>query len=102
MAVDTRQKRFGLINVSMPWRGTSHPLTSGIDADERAVMIFQYGGISWSAAATITDNRTATGRIIFAFADGAKFRLQTVRTDGSDDLQTIDEGSAMTGVVFRN
>ena len=102
MAVDTRQKRFGLMNVSMPWRGTSHPLTSGIDADERAVMIFQYGGIAWSAAAVITDNRTATGRLIMAFDDGGKWRLVTIRTDGSDDLQTIIQGSALTAVVWRN
>jgi len=102
MAVDTPQKRFGLMNVSMPWRGISLPLTSGIDADERAVMIFQYGGIAWSAAAVITDNRTASGRIILAITSGDKFRLRAIRTDGSDDLQTIDEGSAMTGVVFRN
>ncbi len=90
------------MNVSMPWRGTSHPLTSGIDADERAVMIFQYGGIAWSGAVTITDNRTASGRIIVAITSGDKFRLRTIRTDGSDDLQTILQGSAMTGVVFRN
>lgn len=90
------------MNVSMPWRGPSHPLTSGIDADERAVMIFQYGGIAWAAAAVITDKRTAAGRIIFAVADGGQTRLRTIRTNGSDDLQTISGGSAMTGVVFRN
>ncbi len=49
MAVDTRQKRFGLMQLALPWRGISHPLTSGIDADERSVMLFQYGGIAWDA-----------------------------------------------------
>ena len=101
MAVDTRQKRFGLINVSMPWRGTSHPLTSGIDADERAVMIFQYGGIAWTSV-TVTDARTASGRLIVAFTDGDKFRLRAIRTEGGSDLQTIQNGSAMTAVVYRN
>ncbi len=102
MSVDTRQKRFGLMNVSMPWRGTAHPLVSGVDADERAVNIFMYGGIALSGAAVITDNRTAAGRVIIALASGDKIRLRTIRTDGSDDLQTISQGSAMTGVVFRN
>ena len=54
------------------------------------------------AGVTITDNRTAAGRIIRAFDSGDKFRLRTVRTDGSSNLQTIDEGSAMTGVVTQN
>ena len=80
---------------SLPWRGPSHPLTSGIDADERAVMIFQYGGIALSGAPTITDARTA-----YTFADltldaGDQVRMRTIRTDGSDDLQTIAGGSAM-------
>ena len=102
MAVDTRQKRFGLINVSMPWRGTSHPLTSGIDADERAVMIFMYGGISLAAAAVVTDLRTIAGRIIVAFTDGDKFRIRAVRTAGGSDLQTAQNGSAIQAMVYWN
>ena len=101
MAVDTRQKRFGLINVSMPWRGTSHPLTSGIDADERAVMIFQYGGIAWSSI-TITDSRTVSGRVVVAFTDGDAFRIRAIRTEGSDNLQTIANQSAMQALIYRN
>ncbi len=102
MAIGTRQERFGMMNLSMPWRGTAHPLASGVDADERAVNIFMYGGIALSGAAVITDNRTAAGRIILAITSGDKIRLRSIRTDGSDDLQTIIQGSAMTGVVFRN
>ena len=102
MAVDTRQKRFGLMNVSMPWRGTSHPLTSGIDADERAVMIFQYGGIAWSSI-TITDSRTVSGRVIFRFTeDSVTLRIRAIRTEGSDNLQTIANQSAMQALIYRN
>ncbi len=89
------------MNVSMPWRGTAHPLVSGVDADERAVNIFMYGGIAFTSA-TVADGRTTAGRIVMAFSSGDKFRLRAIRTDGSDDLKTISQGSAMTGVVFRN
>ena len=101
MAVDTRQKRFGLINVSMPWRGTSHPLTSGIDADERAVMIFQYGGIAWTSI-TVADSRTVSGRVVVAFTDGDAFRIRAIRTEGSANLQTIANQSAMQALIYRN
>ncbi len=101
MAIDTRQKRFGMMNVSMPWRGTSHPLTSGIDADERAVMIFMYGGIAWTSV-TVADGRTVSGFVAPAITDGDKFRVRAVRTEGGSDLQTIANGSAIRVMVFRN
>lgn len=88
------------MNWSMPWRGTSHPLTSGVDADERAVMIFQYGGIAWTSV-VVTDARTVMGRIIVAFTSGDQFRLRAVRTEGGSDLQTIANGSAIQAVVYR-
>ncbi len=48
------------------------------------------------------DKRTVSGRIIMAFEDGDKIRLRVVRTDGSSHLLTVDEGSSMTGTVYRN
>jgi len=61
-----------------------------------------WASFAGKSAITLADNRTAAGRIILAFADGAQFRLRQIRTDGASDLQTINQGSAMTGVVFRN
>ncbi len=60
-----------------------------------------YAGVTL-VSVVISDNRTANGRIIFAFNSGAQFRLRTIRTDGSDDLQTISQGSTLTCVVTRN
>ncbi len=45
--------------------------------------------------------RTATGHLVIAFATGDTFRLRCQRTDGSDNLHTVDEGSAITVEVTR-
>ena len=60
-----------------------------------------YAGVTL-ATVTVTDARTASGRLIVAFTDGDKFRLRAIRTEGGSDLQTIQNGSAMTAVVYRN
>ena len=102
MAIDTAAKRLSMMNTTLPWRGVMVKPSGTVDAAERAAFMYLYNGIAFGAAAVITDNRTASGRIIMAFDSGDKFRLRAIRTDGSDDLQTIDEGSAMTCMVFRN
>ena len=100
MAVDTPQKRFSLINLTMPWRGTSVVPSGTVTAAERAAFIFLYSGIALSGAVTRVDDRTATGRVIIAFTTGDTFRMRVQRTSGSDDLQTVDEGSAITVEVI--
>ena len=52
------------------------------------------------AGVTRVDDRTASGRVIIAFTTGDTFRLRVQRTSGSDNLQTVDEGSAMTVEVI--
>ena len=46
------------------------------------------------------DDRTASGHVVIAFTTGDTFRLRVQRTSGSDNLQTVDEGSAMTVEVI--
>ncbi len=64
------------------------------------------GGIAFAGnpvvAATVTDSRTVSGRVMLAFTDGDQFRLRAIRTEGGSDLQTVDERSAITCVVYRN
>ena len=101
MAIDSAQKRFSMQGLALPWRGVKVVPTGTVDAAERAAFIFLYSGIALTSI-TITDNRTAGGRLVMAFDSGDAFRLRLVRTDGASNLQTIDEGSAMTGVVTQN
>ncbi len=100
MAVDTRQKRFGLMNVSMPWRGTSHPLTSGIDADERAVMIFMYGGIMLAGGFAWT----SIGRLFLftaaIWSSGISLRLEsTFRATSSEVRVRLYDETDATAVL---
>jgi len=103
MAVDSAQKRFSMVMVSIPWR-TPYIFTDGvaaIDADERAEAIWQYSGISL-ATVSVTDSRTVSGRIIMAFNDGDTFAVRAIRTEGGSALQTIADGSGITAIVYRN
>ncbi len=84
------------MNVSMPWRGTSHPLTSGIDADERAVMIFMYGGIALAAGFAWT----SLGKLFLYtsanWSSGISIRLEsTYRATSSEvKVRLYDESAA--------
>ena len=80
----------------LPWRGVKVVPSGTVTAAERAAFIFLYSGISLSAAVVRVDDRTVMGRVIIAFATGDTFRLRAQRTSGSDDLQTVDEGSSIT------
>ena len=99
MAIDTQQKRMSVMGVGRPWMRAHFPGT--INAAWRLATGNVYSG---NAVTTIvvTDARTASGRLIVAFADGDQFRLRAIRTEGGSDLQTIQNGSAMTAVVYRN
>ena len=99
MAIDSRQKRMSVAGCGRPYMRAHH--TGTINQAWRIAAGNAYSG-NTLVSVVISDNRTASGRIILAITSGDKFRLRAIRTDGSDDLQTIDEGSAMTGVVFRN
>ena len=60
------------------------------------VMGVPYAFVAKTAAVLRADDRTVMGRVIIAFVTGDTFRLRVQRTSGSDNLQTVDEGSAMT------
>lgn len=53
-----------------------------------------------TAAVAVFDERTAGGHVVIAFTTGDTFRLRVQRTSGSDNLQTVDEGSAITVEVI--
>ena len=99
MAIDTQQKRMSATGCGRPYMRGHFPGT--INQAWRIAAGNAYSGNSLVAVA-VTDARTASGRLIVAFTDGDKFRLRAIRTEGGSDLQTIQNGSAMTAVVYRN
>ena len=103
MAIDTAKKRFSIQNVSMPWRGVVIGGVAPVTAPDRAAHLFQYSGIALGApSVTVGDKRTVGGRVLVAFTSGDQFRVRAIRTEGGSDLQTVIDGSALAGVVFRN
>ena len=90
-----------MINVSLPWRSPYlfTDTVNLIDADERAMAIWQYSGIALTAV-TITDERTVSSNYIFAFADGDLLQIRDQRTEGADDLHTVADGSSITVTLY--
>ena len=79
----------------LPWRGVKVVPSGTVTAAERAAFIFLYGGIALTAI-TRVDDRTVMGRVIVAFNDTDTIRVRRQRTSGSDDLQSVAGGSAIT------
>lgn len=48
-----------------------------------------------------TDERTVSGRVIIQVSDGDQFRIRVVRTESADNLETVADGSSLTGRLFR-
>jgi hypothetical protein len=95
MAVDTAQKRFAIMNHGCPWRGVMIVPTGTVDAEERAAFFYHYGGIAFGDIATTVNLRTVgVRRIVYVPLDGV-LRVRLQRTSGSDDLQTVVDGSAL-------
>ena len=46
MAIDTAQKRFSIMHLSMPWRGPAVVPTGTVDAAERVAFLNYYSGIA--------------------------------------------------------
>jgi hypothetical protein len=92
VAIDDRSKRATAIHVSSPWR-VRYADPSG--TVERQGAAYHYSGITASGAVTITDRRSIMTSALIDLAAGSVVRLRTQRTDGSDDLQTIADGSLL-------
>ena len=84
----------------LPWRGVKVVPSGTVTAAERAAFIFLYGGIALGDVVVRVDDRTVMGRVIIAFTTGNTIRMRTQRTSGSDDLQTVSGGSAITVEVI--
>lgn len=50
---------------------------------------------------TISDPRVVAHLVTIPVPDGDAIRMRAVRTDGSDELLTIDEGSSLNVKVLR-
>ena len=98
MALDTQQKRMSAAGMGLPWMSAVFPVASPTEAWRLNVGLV-YSGNALSAV-TRADDRTASGHVVIAFTTGDTFRLRVQRTSGSDNLQTVDEGSAMTVEVI--
>ena len=98
MALDTQQKRMSAAGVGRPWMRAVFPVASPTEAWRLNVGL-AYAGNALSAV-TRVDDRTAAGHVVIAFTTGDTFRLRVQRTSGSDNLQTVDEGSAITVEVI--
>lgn len=103
MAIDSAQKRFSMMNLSMPWQNpvTFTDTVSGVDQAERQSFLFQYSGIAWGAVAAVVDERTMTGFVALSVSSGDKFRVRVQRTDGTDNLQTSAQGSGLMALLLR-
>ena len=100
MAIDTQAKRFSMQALLRPWRGVKVVPSGTVTAAERAAFIFLYGGIALTAI-TRADDRTVMGRVIIALVlETNTLRVRTQQTSGSDDLQTVSGGSAITVEVI--
>lgn len=75
--------------------------TGTVDAAERAAFMYHYGGIAWSIAAPSVDERTMIGFAALAVSSGDKFRVRVQRTDGTDNLQTVNGGSGLMALFLR-
>ena len=50
MAVDTRDKRFAMMYLAMPWLGHDHPNADGaITKPDRQQFLWGYPGIAWQS-----------------------------------------------------
>ena len=94
MALDTQQKRMSAASMGLPWMSAVFPVASPTEAWRLNVGL-AYAGNALSAV-TRTDDRTAVGRVMITFTSPGEFRVRTQRTGGSDDLQTVSGGSAIT------
>ena len=94
MAIDSAAKRFSMMNLSCPWRGVMVIPSGSVSAGPRAAFLYFYSGVVWTIA--LTDERTLFGRVIMAVTTGDKFRLRVIRTEGSDNLQTVEKGSSLS------
>ena len=94
MAMNTQQKRMSAAGVGRPWMRAVFPVASPTAAWRQNVGLV-YSGNALSAI-TRADDRTAVGRVIIAFTSPDGFRVRTQQTGGSDDLQTVSGGSAIT------
>ena len=94
MALDSQQKRMSAAGVGRHWMRAVFPVASPTAAWRQNVGA-SYAGVTL-VSVTRVDDRTVMGRVIIAFATGDTFRLRAQRTSGSDDLQTVDEGSSIT------
>lgn len=54
-----------------------------------------------SGVVATVDNRTVSHLVTILMPAGDAIRMRAVRTDGSDDLQTVDEGSSLNVKVIR-
>lgn len=57
MAVDTRNKRFGIVHIALPWRSGHFPNPDGtVDQSDRQQFLGYYPGISWSVLVVTATN----------------------------------------------
>ena len=69
MAVDTRYKRFAMMNLNLPFLGFNQPLADGIiSSRDRQRFLWGYPGIVWAGAAVVVKAIVSpiimTGRIL--------------------------------------
>jgi hypothetical protein len=83
MAVDTRNKRASVVNVSLPWRGIWPTPDGTIDRQDRSEALGLYDGISFVASTagvlSVTEGADAS-----SFAGTVKISGTLARTEGAD------------------
>ena len=100
MAIDTRHKRFSMMNFVGGEDIMLFEPDGSVDLDDRQHLLDCYSGIAFAGVSRV-DDRSIAGRVIIAFATGDLFRLRVQRTSGSDNLQTVSGGSAITVEVLK-
>jgi hypothetical protein len=62
MAINTAERRFSIINLTLPWRGINEYPDAGTGSDEREALLYQYSGIAPAAPAIDTGLPLRFGR----------------------------------------
>ena len=96
MAIDDQEKRQAVIGAGRPWMRNKFPVATP-DGEWRASSGLTYGGNAFTSLVVVR-HRSSERTVLVRFAAGDVLRRRVERTEGSDTLYTVADGS---GIVIR-
>ena len=98
MALDSQQKRMSAAGIARPWMRAVFPVASPTAAWRQNVGL-SYSGVTVTSV-TVTDNRTVAGHFAVSFDSGDAIRVRKIRTEGGSNLQTKQDQSSLSVIVY--